>query len=285
VEREHSVESAVPLDRYIDVGPVKTRYWAEGEGSAVVLIHGFADSVEAWSRVFGRFVARHRVYALDVVGAGKSGALPGSLPFPRLARFVRDFMDSVGVERAAVVGQSMGGGIALNLTLQYPERTERLVLVDSAGLGREMPIDFRLATVPVLGWVLTRTNHKQTARFLKKCFYDPGLVTGEMVDAFVEFGRLPGAHGAMLAWLRGNADLGGWRKDVVGPAVAALGTIEAPTLVIWGLQDRIIPVAHSRVAELGITGARVHIFDPCGHVPQVERADDFADVVLGFLGE
>jgi pimeloyl-ACP methyl ester carboxylesterase len=276
---------ATPEDRFIDVGTVKTRYWSEGSGSPLVLIHGFGDSVDTWSRVVGPLAARHRVFALDVLGAGRTDKPAGPMPFPRLARFVRDFMDAVGVERANVVGQSMGGGIALNLTLQCPDRVDRLVLVDSAGLGREMPLDLRVCTLPVLGDFLTRTSRERTTTFLRKCFYDPSFVTPDMVDAFAAFGSLPGAHSAMLSWLRSNADLGGWRKDIVAPVLAGLDTIVAPTLVIWGRQDRIIPLAHSAIAVKGIPGAKLHVFDPCGHVPQQERAEEFAALVVDFLEE
>ena len=274
-----------PEGRFIDVGTVKTRYWSEGSGSPLILIHGFGDSVETWSRVVGPLAAGHRVLALDVLGAGRTDKPAGPMPFPRLARFVRDFMDVVGVERASVVGQSMGGGIALSLALQCSDKVDRLVLVDSAGLGREMPIDLRVCTLPVLGWFLTRTSPKRTTSFLRKCFHDPSFVTPRMVDTFVEFGNLPGAHAAMLSWLRSNADFGGWRKDIVTSMLEGLSTVTAPTLVVWGRQDRIIPVRHSAVAEREIPGAKVHIFDPCGHIPQQERAEEFAALVLDFLGE
>jgi 4,5:9,10-diseco-3-hydroxy-5,9,17-trioxoandrosta-1(10),2-diene-4-oate hydrolase len=193
-------------------------------------------------------------------------------------------MDAAGIDRAAVLGQSMGGGIALSLVLQNPERVEKLLLIDSAGLGREMPFDLRVCTLPLLGWFLTRTSVKRTTDFLRKCYHDPAFVTREMVERVVAFGRLPGAHRAMLAWLRGNADFGGWRKDVIEPVVERLSGIQVPTLVIWGRQDRIIPVEHSKVAERGIPQVSVRVLDPCGHVPQVERADEFVAVVLDFLG-
>jgi 4,5:9,10-diseco-3-hydroxy-5,9,17-trioxoandrosta-1(10),2-diene-4-oate hydrolase len=271
------------VDRYFDVGTVRTRYWDEGEGSPLILIHGFADSVETWSRVIGRLADHHRVIALDVVGAGRTDKPKEPMPFPRLARFVRDFMDGLGIERANILGQSMGGGIALNLAIQWPEKVERLVIADGAGLGREMPLDLRVCTLPVLGWFLTRTTQRLTASFLRKTVYDPALITDGIVRGFCELGTLPGAHAAMLSWLRNNADFGGWREEVVRPVVGKLGSITAPTLVFWGREDRIIPVSHSAVAERGIPDARLHIFDRCGHVPQWERPEEFSSLVIEFL--
>lgn len=264
---------------------MRTRYWEEGEGTPLVLIHGFADSVETWSRVIGRLAEHHRVIALDVVGAGRTDKPKEPMPFARLAGFVRDFMDVLGLERAHVLGHSMGGGIALNLTIRWPEKVERLVLVDSAGLGREMPVDLRVCTLPVLGWFLTRTSPRQTASFLRKTVYDPTLITDGTVRTFCELGALPGAHTAMLSWLRNNADFGGWRDDVVRPVVEKLGSITAPTLIFWGRQDRIIPVSQSEVAERGIPGSRLHIFESCGHVPQLERWEEFSSLVVDFLGK
>ena len=274
-----------PADRYVDVGTVKTRYWDEGQGSPLVLVHGFGDSVSTWSRVIGPLAEHHRVVALDVLGAGRTDKPKEAMPFSRLARFVHDFMDALEIERANVLGQSMGGAIVLDLAIQWPEKVDKLVLVDSAGLGREMSIDLRVCTLPVLGWFLTRTSRRQTGSFLRKTVYDPSLISEAMVESFCELGTLPGAHAAMLSWLRNNADFGGWREDVVRPVVDKLGSITAPTLIFWGRQDRIIPVAHSAVAERGIRGARLHIFDPCGHVPQLEWPEEFGSLVIDFLSK
>ena len=141
-----------PADRYVDVGTVKTRYWDEGQGSPLVLVHGFGDSVSTWSRVIGPLAEHHRVVALDVLGAGRTDKPKEAMPFSRLARFVHDFMDALEIERANVLGQSMGGAIVLDLAIQWPEKVDKLVLVDSAGLGREMSIDLRVCTLPVLVW-------------------------------------------------------------------------------------------------------------------------------------
>ena len=284
VPEDTNSQPSLPQDHYVDVGTVKTRYWAGGEGRPVVLIHGFADSVETWSQVFGRLAGHHRVFALDVIGAGRTEKPAGPMPFPKLARFVRDFMDTQGIDKASVVGQSMGGGIALSLAIRWPEKIDKLIIVDSAGLGRDLPLALRICTLPGIGWFLTRGTRKQTASFLRRCVHDPALMTTELVETVCERGRLPDAHAAMRAWLRSNADLGGWRNDVVRPIVEKLGFITAPTLIVWGRQDWVIPVSHASVAGKGIPGARLHVFDPCGHVPQLERAEEFGSLVVEFLG-
>lgn len=147
-----------------------------------------------------------------------------------------------------------------------------------------MSVDLRVCTLPVLGWFLTRTTQRQTASFLRKTVYDPTLITDGIVQSFCQLGTLPGAHAAMLSWLRNNADFGGWREEIVRLVVGKLGLITAPTLVLWGRQDRIIPVSHSAVAERGIPDVRLHVFDQCGHVPQLERAEEFNSIVIDFLG-
>ncbi|MCL5735975.1 MAG: alpha/beta fold hydrolase [Actinobacteria bacterium] len=278
------VTRSAPTDRYIDVGDVRTRYWAEGKGKPLLLVHGFADSVETWSHVFAYLAERYRVFALDVVGAGLTGKPGGPMPFSRLAQFVRDFMDAHSIERASIIGQSMGGGTALNLAIRWPEKVDKLILVDAAGLGKQMPLALRVCTLPVLGWLMTLGTPKQTRSFLRKCVYDSDVISDSMVNTICEHAKVPKAHAAMRSWLQSNADFGGWRKDAVQPILGSLGSITAPTLVVWGRQDWVIPVAHGSAAVQGIPGAKLHVFDPCGHVPQLERPGEFASLVTEFLG-
>ena len=117
----------------------------------------------------------------------------------------------------------------------------------------------------------------------KEIVYDPAVIAEEAINIDYELGCLPGAQTAMLATLRSLGNLWGVREEVFRPILDNLGSITAPTLVVWGKQDTILPVAHAHVAEERMPGARVHIFDPCGHVPQVERPEEFNELVLEFL--
>jgi 4,5:9,10-diseco-3-hydroxy-5,9,17-trioxoandrosta-1(10),2-diene-4-oate hydrolase len=273
-----------PQDQYVQVGQIHTRFWTLGdEGTAVVLVHGIGGSMEDWIHNIHALAEHHRVYALDLVGSGRSDKPAVPYSFPYLAQFVHDFLQSQHVDRLSFVGHSMGGGIALHFTLQFPDQVDRLVLVNSACLGRELTLTFRVPTLPLVGEWLTRPSRKASAQLLHEALYDPALITDELVDLQYEMSALPGAQEAILSGLRQGVTLRGLRDHVWRSIVDNLPNITAPTLVIWGQQDRIIPVAHAQVARDRIPNARLHIIDRCGHVPQLEHPDEFNALVLEFL--
>lgn len=278
------MSTQAPQDRYIQVGGINTRYWALGEqGSSVILLHGIGASVEDWLLNVHVLAERHRVYALDMVGFGRSDKPSAPYTVSYMAQFVKDFMDCLGIDRAHLVGHSMGGGVALQFVIRFPEKVQKLVLAASAGLGKKLYLPFRVCTLPRIGERLTRPSRKGTAQLIEDAVYDPALVTDEWVELGYEMAALPGAQDAVLSALRSSCNLRGMRRDVIAPVVANLASISAPTLIIWGKQDRILPVIQAYVAEEGIPNSRLHILDRCGHIPQLECAEAFNDLVTEFL--
>lgn len=219
------------------------------------------------------------------MGFGRSDKPEASYSLSYYAQFVRGFLDAQGIERAALVANSGGGAIALQAALLFPERVEALVLVASAGLGKEVTLLLRLPTLPLLGEFLTRPNRKRAAQFLGEMYYDPALVTEELVDLFYETSSLPGAQKAFLRASRSTIGLGGVRKKVYQPILDSLGSITVPTLIVWGEQDKILPVAHAHIAKERMPNAQLHIFDQCGHQPMVEHPAQFNKLVLEFLAK
>jgi 4,5:9,10-diseco-3-hydroxy-5,9,17-trioxoandrosta-1(10),2-diene-4-oate hydrolase len=268
----------------VDVGTVRTRYWTLGdEGPPLVLIHGIGASVESWAETIHALAETHRVYALDLVGFGHSDkpSAPYTLSF--LAQFVADFMESQDIRRASVIGHSLGGGVALKLALEHAEKVDKLVLVSSAGLGREGHVFFKLGSLPLVGEVLTRPSRERTAQFLEEMFYDPEMVTDELVDLNYDLMCRPGAQKAYLAALRSIATVFGARKTVIRSIVDNLDEVTAPTLVVWGEQDAMLPVSHAHVAAEAIPDARLHVFQGCGHCAPMEKAEAFNALVSDFL--
>ena len=274
-----------PQDRYVNVGGINTRYWAMGDhGTSVILVHGLGGCVEDWRLNVNALAEYHRVYALDLVGAGRTGKAVGSYSLPYGAQFLNGFLEALHVDRATLVGNSMGGAVTLQFAVQFPHRVQKLVLVNSAGLGRELISHLRLATLPLLGEWLARPRRRGAAQVFKACVYDPALVTDELVEVYYELAALPGAQECLLSALRAGANLRGTRASIVQSILDKLATIAAPTLIVWGQQDRVLPVAHAYEAEKRLPNARLHVFDPCGHLPQLERAEEFNALVLEFLG-
>ena len=273
-----------PEVHYTKVGQVNTRFWKTGnEGSTVLLIHGIGGSLEDWILNADALAKHHRVYALDLVGYGHSDKPSAGYSFSYMAQFVKDFMEAENIDRACLIGHSLGGGISLQFSIQFPSNVEKLVLVGSAGLGQQVTLLLRVLTLPIIGKLLARPSRKGTANFLKECLYDSALVTDELVDFGYSLASLPGAQDALLSTVRTLGNIRGMRKDVLRPIVDNLSAITVPTLIFWGKQDRILPVAHAQVAEEKIPDTQLKIFDPCGHFPQLERPEEFNSIVLKFL--
>lgn len=275
-----------PQDRYIKVGKINTRYWAEGnQGPTVILIHGIGQYIESWLPSFDVLAAKHRVYAVDLPGHGRTDKpLNVSYKIADLAQFVKDFMATLGIEHAHVVGHSLGGAIGTRLALLQSTVVDKLVLVNSAGLGQEGTMVLRIISVPILGELLTRPSRSGSADFAKMVVYDPAVMTEELIELSYQMSLLPDMQKSFLRVLRANANLFGQHKSMYSPNVRGLPSITKPVLVVWGRQDQIIPVAHAEVAKKDFPDVRVQIFDNCGHFPMLEHTQSFNELLLEFLG-
>jgi pimeloyl-ACP methyl ester carboxylesterase len=274
----------LPKDQYVEVGNIRTRYWALGDGkSSAILLHGLGGYIENWEENVAALAQVRRVYALDLVGFGRSDKPQVTYSIPYLTEFVQKFMIVQGVDRAALIGESMGGAIALRFALQYPHQVEKMVLATSAGLGKELSIYLRVMSLPVLGELFGRPSRKGSAQLIRQFFYNQDLIADQWIEYDYEMSSLPGAQHCLLSALRSMSNVWGGRSNAYRPILDHLEEIEVPTLVIWGAQDRILPVAHAHRAVKSLPNARVHIFDPCGHVPNIERAEEFNALVTDFL--
>jgi pimeloyl-ACP methyl ester carboxylesterase len=275
----------MPQDRYIKVGDVNTRYWAEGDkGSNVVLIHGLGASADIWMHNISALAEGHRVYVPDLVGFGRSDKPRVEYSPSYMADFINDFMTALDIKDACLIGQSLGGGIALMHQLRFPGSVQRLVLADSAGLGREMPLAMRLATVPLLGEAMVMPLRSGVALVLRHLVYDPTVITDELIDIHFEINFPLGGVKTVLNVLRACATIRGARPDVLDPVIKNLDKITIPTLIIWGREDRLFPVSHACLAGEKIPDSHLYIFERCGHMPNFERPAEFNSLVLNFLG-
>lgn len=276
-----------PDDRFTTVGGHRVRYWQEGQaGPAVLCLHGIGCSVLEWEHTLHALATRHWVYALDLLGCGLT-AKPEDVTYnvATLARFTLGFMDTVGLEKASLVGNSLGARVALECAAIAPHRVPSLVLSAPATMANPTLFDFRLASLPVLGELLTRPTTFGTTRLWRTAVADPACITPEMVQEKVALARQPGAQEAFMKTLRGLIHLRGFRPSVMEDAHAKASRIVAPTCVIWGQQDGFLPVAHLDTVMRLIPHAKPVVLDPCGHVPMVERPADFSRIVLDFLAD
>ncbi|MDX2270730.1 MAG: alpha/beta fold hydrolase [Cyanobacteriota bacterium] len=274
-----------PEDRYVWVADVRARYWQVGSGgSPLILLHGGMSSVEIWSYNLAALAEQHQVYALDMVGSGRSDKPEADYTLAYQADFLAGFMAALGIPTATLIGNSMGGGVALHLALTQPERVERLVVVAGFGLGQEIALPLRLASLPGVGLLAVPTRWGASLS-LRGNVVDRRIVPPEWVEwSYQKFGW-PGSKTAALRLAQTNLNLWGVKPQVYQPLLRQLPNLDLPTLLIWGSQDPILPLAHGKRAVALIPQARLRVFEECGHWPQVEKADQFNQCVLDFLTE
>jgi len=269
-------------ERFVTVKGITIRYVVTGEGPPLLLVHGFGAYIEAWWLNIRPLSERYRVYAFDLPGHGLSDRPAIDCTLSLFTELVIDFMEAVGVERASVLGHSMGGFLSLNAAVNFSERVDKLILVDSIGLAKRLPRRYWFYTLPVLGEMLMLpTTKANVERGLRRSFYNPDFVTPEMVEISYQFLKLPGAKHAMLNILRSNKGPGG--SDPEGDVINTLRSVKSPTLAIHGAQDGTIPLAGAREACRLIPDARLKIFEECGHCPHIEKALEFNEAVIAFL--
>lgn len=265
---------------------LRARYRVQGEGGPVLLLHGIGCSLEDFDEQVALLAGRHRCWAVDLAGFGGSDPMPVPASVPRLAAFVAAFLDAVGIrEPLHVVGNSLGGAVALRLSADSPGRVRSLALADPAGFGRRVTPALRVVTVPVLGPRLLAPDRESARRSVRAVFSDRDLVTAERVERADALSRRPHGVRVMHETARSLGTLAGvrrrWRRDLLRAAAAH----PVPTLVVWGEDDRVLPVQQLDAARRALPHARTHRFPATGHMPQIERAEEFAALLQRFWQE
>ena len=260
---------------------VRVRYIEAGEGTPLVLVHGLTSSKVAWRENIEALAERHRVYAVDLPGHGDSEKYGINFDSAFIVGLMREFVLGLGHERVAMAGISLGGGVCLFTALEHPEMVSNLVLCGSGALGRDIAMVIRLASLPLVGEFMLGGPLDNVGAMTRKCFYDKSLVPDDVVDELRRTNGLPGAQEAALSIIRRYISLWGVRSPYV--MTERLKELAMPTMLFWGADDEIIPVDHARRAAQLIPGAGLHVFERCGHWPQMEQSEEFNRLMLGFL--
>jgi pimeloyl-ACP methyl ester carboxylesterase len=262
-------------------------YETAGKGPVLLLIHGMAGDFHNWDEVVGPLADHHLVIAPDLPGHGGSGPGGGDYSLGAMAAALRDLLAALGHERATLVGHSLGGGIAMQFAYQFPEMTERLVLVSSGGLGPEVSAVLRAAALPGADRFIATTAGPAGAvgtvlgRGLSLFGLRPNADVAEVGRGYASLAD-PERRTAFLATLRSVVGTRGQRVNAGDRLYLAEGV---PVLLVWGDRDPIIPVSHARAAHELIVGSRLEIFEDVGHMPQIEAPAKFVAVLERFVSE
>jgi pimeloyl-ACP methyl ester carboxylesterase len=263
-------------------------YRVAGEGPTLVLVHGIAGSSEQWEPAMRALAERFHVVAPDMLGHGRSAKPRGDYSLGAYASGIRDLLIAIGRPRATVVGHSLGGGVAMQFAYQFPERCERLVLVSSGGLGNEVHLLLRAATLPGAELVLPLIAHarlRAAGEAVGAALRRLGLRAGpDVAELARSYGSLSDAEAraAFLHTLRAVIDPTGQRVSATDRLYLAA---DMPALIVWGRRDPIIPATHAGAAHRGMPGSRLVLLDDAGHFPQLDDPIGFAALLGEFMDE
>lgn len=264
--------------RFIDVAGMRVHLRDEGLGYPVLLLHGMFASLHCWDGWADTLKADYRVIRVDLPGFGLTGPRPGGDYRPvRDTEFIAALVDTLGLERFVIVGNSFGGQVAWHFTLAHPERVTGLVLVNAAGHPRpDTPLIFTLARLPLLGRLLTSFSPRWLIeQNIREVYSNDSLITPALVDRYHDMVLRAGNRQA--TWARINTDF----TDLTD----RLGEIRVPTLVLWGADDRWIPVEYAERFVQDIPGARAVIYPNVGHVPMEEQPELSSRDMRRFLSD
>ena len=278
----------VPSLHFRTIHGYRRAFRVAGSGPALLLIHGVGDDSTTWESVHARLAQRFTVIAPDLLGHGESDKPRADYSLAAFANGMRDLLAVLGIDRVTVVGHSLGGGVAMQLAYQYPHLIERLVLVGSGGVTKDVSIALRLAALPMGSEALTVLRAPGTLPALKLAGRAVGAVLGS-----TKFGRdLPDVI-RLLTRLQDKAALSAFSRtlravvDGRGQLVTMLDRSylmqSIPLQLIWGEDDLIIPVSHASLAHAEIPGSRLAIFEHSGHMPFHDHPGRFVDVIERFV--
>ncbi len=263
-------------------------YRVAGSGPPVVLIHGMLNSSSHWQAVAQTLAGEYTVVAPDLIGHGDSAAPRGDYSLGAHAASIRDLLAAIGIERASIVGHSLGGGVAMQFFYQFPQRVERLALISSGGLGREVSPMLRTAALPGMSALLSLTINprllgalRATGTSLRERDIGAGIYLQAIARALRPLENA-GARQAFLHTLRSVIDMHGQRVS----ATDRLGLLESiPTLIVWGERDRTIPIEHGRRAHDAIPHSAFATIPGAAHFPHLEEPQALAELLMAFLRE
>ena len=262
-------------------------YRVAGDGPPVVLIHGMVNASRHWAAVAERLAERHLVIAPDLIGHGDSATPRGDYSLGAHAAVIRDLLSALGIDRATMVGHSLGGGVAMVYFWQFPERVERLALVSSGGLGDEVSPLLRSAAMPGASALISLATHRFVTGTLDRtgiALRERGSWIGGQLQAVARALRpleSAGQREAFVQTLRAVIDRHGQRVSATDRLYLLR---DMPTLIAWGERDRTIPVEHGLAAHAAIPGSRFVTIPGAAHFPHLERPDELAEALLNFIG-
>ncbi len=281
-------EVTAPSLQYRTIHGYKRAFRIAGSGPAILLIHGIGDNSTTWRGIQAKLAQRFTVIAPDLLGHGKSDKPRADYSVAAYANGMRDLLSVLDIEQVTIIGHSLGGGVAMQFAYQFPQLVERLILVSSGGVTKDVNVVFRLASLPMgseamalLRLPLVLPAVQVAGQIVGKAIGTTGLGNDlsnvlRILDDLPE----PTASAAFSRTLRAVVD---WRGQIVTMLDRCYLTQAIPVQIIWGTKDVVVPVAHARMAHAAMPGSQLEIFEGAGHFPFHEDPARFIEVVERFI--
>lgn len=265
--------------KFIDLDGIRTHYIEKGDGSPVILIHGFFFDSYMWAANIDQLAEHFRVYAMDLWGFGYSSRNPLDYGFPLYARQLALFMDALAIPAASLVGQSMGAGTIIEFTVSNRSRIDRIVLSDASGLPNPLPLIGKISNLPGVGEAMYAFpgNFIRRLTLANTFIHDKGTITEEFLQNATRFQKIEGSSEVMLKITRKDF------FDKLEPRIKQLGELNVPTLIVWGRDEKAIPLPIGQRLHKELPGSQMEIIDKAGHCPMIDQPERFNALVLDFL--
>ena len=265
--------------KFIKLDGYSTHYIEKGEGEPVIPIHGFLYDSYMWNKNIDVLADRFKVYAVDLWGFGYSTREPMDYGYPLYANQLLKFMNALNIQKASLIGQSMGGGTSIFFSVNYRDRVNKLILVDPAGMPNPLPLIGKIANLPKLGeFLLGMKSDFYRKMILSTTFiYDKGFITESYFENVTRFHKIKGTTEASLKILRKQF------FHTLPDEVHRLAEMDVPVLIIWGRQDKAVPLERGEEMHKVLRGSRLEIFEQAGHCPHDEQSQKFNQLAVDFL--
>jgi pimeloyl-ACP methyl ester carboxylesterase len=272
-------------DQWAEVDGHRIRYWKKGHSSStILLIHGMGCSCLEWSENIDSLANLSTVIAVDMVGFGKSEKPDGYDYSPvNQALTLIKLLGQLNVEEVHLVGNSLGGRVAIEMASILGDGAKSLTLVASAGGASDAPSIMRLQTLPIIGKLLTKPDRVKHQVGWSSVFVDKRQLSQERIDEKFEDSLLPGAQASALATVRSMIDLRGFKRRDIEQLHHKIRALNTRVMIVWGDSDPLLPVHHAATFHSLLKNSVVHIFKQCGHAPQIEQADKFNQLLVRFV--
>jgi len=265
--------------KFIKLDGYSTHYIEKGEGEPVILIHGFLYDSYMWNKNIDALADRFKVYAVDLWGFGYSTRDPMDYGYPLYANQLLKFMDTLDIQKASLIGQSMGGGTSIFFSVNHRDRVNKLILVDPAGMPNPLPLMGKITNLPKLGeFLLGMKSDFYRKMVLSTTFiYDKGVVTESYFENVTRFHKIKGTTEILLKILRKQF------FHTLPDEVHRLGEMDVPILIIFGRHDKAVPLERGEEMHKILRGSRLEIFEQAGHCPHDEQSQKFNQLAVDFL--